>query len=186
MSNGLPALVAHPTTPPRNAVAVGAAARLEPRGLVLRFVLGAAPGVLALAPRAPRPGRRDRLWEHTCCEAFVGTPAGESYLELNLAPSGDWALWGFDGYRAGMHAAATPAPRIRVVHAADGLRVDAILDVSVVHGLLGAPPWTVGLAAVVEEQDGQRSYFACRHAGARPDFHAAASRTLAVYPPGDA
>ena len=186
MANDLVALAAHPAAPPLVPVGVTASAALEPRGLVLRFVVAAKPGVVSLAPRVPRPGRRDRLWEHTCCEAFVGTADGDAYLELNLAPSGDWALWAFDGYRAGMRAAATLAPRVRVIHSADGLRVDAILDAAVAHAFLGAPPWTVALAAVVEASDGQLAYFASSHAGEQPDFHARASRTLAVYPPADA
>lgn len=186
MANDLVALATHPAAPSRMEVAVSASAALDARGLVLRFVVAAEPGVLSLAPRSPRPGRRDRLWEHTCCEAFVGTPEGDAYLELNVASSGDWALWAFDGYRAGMRAAATPAPRLRVIHSADGLRVDAILDTAVAHAFLGAPPWTVALAAVVEESDGRLAYFASSHAGEQPDFHARASRTLAVYPPADA
>jgi hypothetical protein len=183
MASDPAALAAHPAAPPRVQVAAAAAATLDARGLVLRFVLRAATGALLVAPRAARPGRRDRLWEHTCCEAFVGTPGGDAYLELNLAPSGDWALWAFDGCRAGMRAAATVAPRLRVIHAADELRVDAILDASAVHAFLGAPPWEVGLAVVVEEPGGHRSYFAAVHTGERPDFHARAARCVVVYPP---
>ena len=113
---------------------------------------------------------------------FVKEDGEAAYREFNFAPSGDWALWAFDGYRAGMRAAATPAPRLRVIHAAEGLCADAILDADVVHGFLGAPPWAIGLAAVVEEGDGHRSYFACRHEGERPDFHARGARSLVVYP----
>lgn len=182
MEKALGPLVPHPAAPPSPGVEALASAALDGRGLVLRWSLRAAPNLLAVAPRASRPGRRDRLWEHTCCEAFVGTPDGEGYLELNLAPSEDWALWAFDGYRSGMRAAASGAPRMRVLRMPRELRVDAIVDPDAVRAFIGSPPYVTGLSAVVEEQDGRRSYFALAHAGERPDFHARESWTLAVVP----
>lgn len=182
MAEALGPLVAHPAAPPAPGVEVLASALLDARGLVLRYSVRAAPHVVAVAPRAPRPGRRDRLWEHTCCEAFVGVRDGEGYLELNLAPSEDWALWAFDGYRTGMRAAASDPPRLRVLRMPRELRVEAIVDAATLAGLLGAAPYQVGLAAVVEEQGGRRSYFALAHVAPEPDFHARATWTRAVYP----
>ena len=181
-------LVPHPAAPPRcSTLRVAAAVALDGRGLLLTFVLHAEPRALVLAEPSPRPGRRDRLWEHTCCEAFVGTSEGSAYLELNLAPSGDWALWAFDGYRSGMRAAATVAvPRLCVLRGAAEVRFDALLDVAVPRGFLGPAPYRVGLTAVVEERDGGTSYFACRHAAERPDFHARDGWTRTVYPSADA
>src|SRR3954468_9830404 len=109
-------LVPHPAAPPRGALQVAATALLEPHGLHVTFLLRGGLDTLLVAPPAARPGRRDRLWEHTCCEAFVGTPGGSAYLELNVSPSRDWALWAFDDHRAGMRAAATVgAPQLRVL-----------------------------------------------------------------------
>lgn len=186
MEKALGPLVAHPVAPPSPGVEALASAALDARGLVLRWSIRAAPHLVVVAPRAPRPGRRDRLWEDTCCEAFVAAPDGDAYLELNLAPSEDWALWAFDGYRAGMRAAACDAPRLRVLRMPRELRVDAIVDAEAVRGFLGPPPYVAGLSAVVEEQDGRRSFFALAHAGERPDFHARASWTLALAPDADA
>lgn len=182
MEKPLGRLLAHPAAPPSAGVEVLASAALDARGLVLRWSLRAAPHLIAVAPRAARPGRRDRLWEHTCCEAFVARADADGYLELNLAPSEDWALWAFDAYRTGMRAAAaSEAPRLRVLRMPRELRVDAVVDPVAVQGLLGSPPYVVGLSAVVEEQDGRRSYFALAHATDRPDFHARASWTAEVY-----
>jgi len=187
MPAALADLVPHPATPPGIALQVAASATLDARGLWLSFVLRCESRLLALAEPSPRPGRRDRLWEHTCCEAFVGASAGTAYLELNLAPSGDWALWAFDDYRAGMRAAATVgAPRLRVLRGASEVRVDAQLDAAVLSGFLGAAPYHVGLTAVVEERTGGRSFFALRHTSDHPDFHARGSWTRTVYPPADA
>ena len=33
----------------------------------------------------------DRLWQHTCFEAFVGVPGADPYYEFNFSPAGDWA-----------------------------------------------------------------------------------------------
>ena len=186
MEKAVGPLVPHPAAPSSPGVEVLASAALDARGLVLRFSVRAAPHLVAVAPRSPRPGRRDRLWEHTCCEAFVGKDGSEGYLEVNLAPSEDWALWAFDAYRAGMRAAACEAPRLRVLRMPRELRVDAMVDAAAVAVFLGPPPWVVGLSAVVEEQDGRRSYFALAHPGERPDFHARAAWTLEVYPEADA
>jgi len=173
-------LLAHPAAILASPVQVEAWARLEKRGLVLGFSIEAPEGVLAVPARAARPGRRDRLWEHTCCEAFVGTPDGEPYVELNLSPSGDWALWSFDGYRAGMRAAASDVPRTRVLQQSRGLRVDAIVAADALAAVLGAPPYALGLTAVIETQDGAHAYFALAHTEPRPDFHARAARTLVL------
>lgn len=179
-------LVAHPLAPP-SSLLVAATATLDRRGLVLRWVLRGDLAAAAIAPRSPRPGRRDRLWEHTCCEAFIGGIDGEPYLELNLSPSGDWALWAFDRYRTGMRAAATgAAPEVRVIHAQAMLQVDAIVDAAVLRGFLGPAPYVVGLASVVEAASGERSFLAQRHVPERPDFHARDTWLTTVYPPADA
>ena len=47
------------------------------------------------------PQRRDGLWQHTCFEAFFGVLGSDDYWEFNLAPSGDWNVYRFAGYRAG-------------------------------------------------------------------------------------
>jgi hypothetical protein len=182
MEKPLGPLLAHSTAPPSPGVEALASAALDVRGLVLRWSVRAAPHLVAVAQRSPRPGRRDRLWEHTCCEAFIGTPDGAPYLELNLSPSEDWALWAFDGHRAGMRAAACDAPQRRVLRMPRELRVDAIVDVDTLRGFLGPPPYVIGLSAVVEEQDGRKSFFALAHPDERPDFHARSSWTDTVYP----
>ena len=155
--------------------------RPSPDSLVLAFEIEADLARVRVPAPLENRGIVHGLWEHTCCEAFVARADGEAYLEVNIAPSEDWALWAFDGYRAGMRAAACEAPRLRVLRMPRELRVDAIVDAVSVQGFLGDAPWVVGLSAVVEEQDGRRSYFALAHAGERPDFHARASCISEVY-----
>lgn len=88
--------------------------RPEPTVLVLAWRLQGELAGLIIAPPAPRPQRRDGLWRHTCFEAFAGPAAAASYDEYNLAPSGDWAAYGFEDYRAGMRALDLPPPGIEV------------------------------------------------------------------------
>src|SRR5258705_2908742 len=92
-------LTCHPTTP-AHAVRriVVHADRSGADLLALRFVLDGELTRLRVPP--PQPARRgERLWEHTCCEAFLAAFASTAYHELNLSPAGPWAMHSFTGYR---------------------------------------------------------------------------------------
>lgn len=128
------------------------------------------------------PGRSasrhaDRLWEHTCFEAFVAPASGTRYCELNFAPSTCWAAYAFDDYRQGMRPLdlAIP-PTVKVVTTANELRVTAAIEL---RALGDAPwPWRIGLTAVVEDRAGGRAYYALLHPRDKPDFHDAAAFTV--------
>lgn len=147
---------------------------------VIRFTYRLEGELTGLAiPARVTAQRADRLWEHTCFEAFVATGAGARYVELNFAPSTQWAAYEFDGYRQGMRALAlTAPPSITVVGTRNELRVTAGVE----RAALGdAPwPWRVGLTAVVEDRAGARGYYALRHAHDKPDFHDAAGFTVSL------
>src|SRR6266852_3126207 len=54
--------------------------------------------------RVPLPGVpriATQLWQHTCFEAFIAVDGQVAYHEFNFAPSGEWAKYGFRGYRNG-------------------------------------------------------------------------------------
>jgi hypothetical protein len=149
-------------------VAPGAA----PASLRFEYRLRGALAELAIPPRAA-PRRAERLWEHTCFEAFVAPGAGDGYYELNFSPSTEWAAYEFGAYRYGMRplALATP-PSVTVTETASELTVTADVEVP---GVSAAPwPWRIGLSAVVEARAGGRAYFALRHPRENPDFHDAA------------
>ncbi|MES2754401.1 MAG: DOMON-like domain-containing protein [Pseudomonadota bacterium] len=105
------------------------------------------------------PGRADGLWQHTCFEAFIAG-AGTGYLEFNFAPSGAWAAYVFDDYRAGIRNADV-VPRVTWI---DG-KLAAQVDVAT------AGDWQVNLSAIIEETDGTKSYWALAHPDGPPDFH---------------
>lgn len=110
-------------------------------------------------------GRTDGLWKHTCFEVFARLSDG-SYAEFNISPSGEWASYGFSGYRDGMQNAG--GVRVHRLGGVEGVavEVDAILD---------WPGWphatSIGLSAVIEDVDGNISYWALAHPSDKPDFH---------------
>ncbi|MDP8994286.1 MAG: DOMON-like domain-containing protein [Pseudomonadota bacterium] len=143
--------------------------------LALRYVLAGTVAGLRLPPPAPAE-RADRLWEHSCFEAFVRAPPHPGYAEFNFAPSGRWAAYRFEGYREGMSPAAA-CPKIAVAAGAERLELAARV------ALPADASWLVGLAAVVEEADGNRSFWALDHPPGAPDFHHPACFVLELPPP---
>jgi hypothetical protein len=144
------------------------AVRPGPGLLKLRYVLRGTMSNVRLPPAAAS-ARVDELWRHTCFEAFVGAPGTKAYFEFNLAPSLEWAAYRFDKYREGMDPADVGAPQVEVQRGDDRFELRALLD------LRRAPegPWRVGLSAVVEETNGDISWWALRHPPGKPDFHKA-------------
>ena len=145
--------------------------RPEPGRLVLEYDLQ---GDLArvripAAGAGPSEGRSDGLWRHTCMEVFVSPALPGPYLEFNLAPGGQWAAYRFSGYREAMAPlTAIRPPRIETQTESGALLLSA--DITLPAELAGAG-LQLGIAAVVENAQGQLGYWALRHAGARPDFH---------------
>jgi hypothetical protein len=164
-------LVAHPSTPPSStdlkvwarvelSAAFGATATAN-----IWFGVGAPIGQFVI-PQAEEPGRTDELWRTTCFEAFVRQAGGEAYREWNFAPSGNWAAYDFAGYRDGItnaDVAAPPYVRLEDNFTWWGLGA----TISVEAGL----QFDLGLSAVLEEQDGIKSYWALAHFSEKPDFH---------------
>ncbi|HET7924173.1 MAG TPA: DOMON-like domain-containing protein [Rhodanobacteraceae bacterium] len=148
------------------------------RGTRLRLEYALTGELAQLAiPRRAVSGRAERLWEHTCFEAFIAPAAGARYCELNFSPSTAWAAYAFDGYRQGMRPLELgEPPTVRVNESKSELRVTAAIELG---GFTDAPwPWRIGLTAVVEDRAGGRAYYALLHPRAKPDFHDAAAFTV--------
>lgn len=153
-------LIPHPAFPPGAIDAIEATADVRRGVSVLTYrVIG---GALAL-PVVAAPARANNLWQHTCFELFVRPKGGLGYFEFNFSPSTQWAAYRFDAYRAGMADLPLTPPLIEPL--ADGVRVTIDLG-DLPHG-----PWLVGLTAVIEEQDGTKSFWAEAHPPEKPDFH---------------
>ena len=161
------ALCLHPDSVcPALAAISGEILRPQAGLLVLRYELSGDIAALALPP--PCAARRaDKLWEHTCFEAFLRAPDG-AYREFNFAPSTEWAAYHFTGYRKGMAPAEQTPPRIETRRSAATYELQAHLDIG---ELLLQPRWRLALSAVIEDRNGAKSYWALAHPPGKPDFH---------------
>ena len=164
-------LIPHPATPPSGplfklwanveyAGAFGATASLN-----LWFGIGA-PASRFILPAGSEPDRRDELWKTTCVEAFLRSGGGEAYKEWNFAPSGDWAAYDFTAPREGMTASDVANPPY--IRFEDNLTWWAL---GATIALESGRHWALGLSAVIEENDGTKSYWALAHRSEKPDFH---------------
>ena len=118
-------------------------------------------------PAATLPERRDNLWRATCFELFVALDDG-GYAEFNFSPSTCWAAYRFDDYRSGMRDIDGVRPVVDVIATDPRLAVAVRLDLG---GLVLDLERRVGLSAVIEQVDGNKSWWALVHPSDEPDFH---------------
>lgn len=116
--------------------------------------------------------RVDRLWEHTCFEAFVRAKGQAGYYEFNFSPSGEWAVYAFRGYRE-----CEPMnddrlnPKIAVQKEAETLELRAVIRLDRLSKIQPGSILRLGLSAVVEDINGRLSHWALKHPLGKPDFH---------------
>ncbi len=165
-------LTCHPATPCAAIHRCTVQARRSFAGqLALRYVIEGDLAGIRLPD--PRPSRHaDELWRHTCCEAFLAGCEGAGYHEFNFAPSTEWAVYHFTAYRTGMAVMAPiTRPTITLRAGANRLELEAVVELAELAVKPGDAEWRLALSAVIEERDGQRSYWALRHPPGPPDFH---------------
>jgi hypothetical protein len=115
-------------------------------------------------------GRTDELWKHTCFEAFIRPVPGEAYFEFNLAPSTQWAAYGFTSTRTGMHHADAAPTRIEAEQETGTYVLKATLDFTKLP-FSNSTPLRLNISAVIEDTDGRKTYWALAHPADKPDFH---------------
>jgi len=134
----------------------------------------------------PAPGevpvRKNRLWEETCLELFLGEENSERYWEFNLSPAGHWNVYRFASYRKEMREepAFTSLP-FHVRTEPEALRLS--LDVEPGKIVPAERTIEVAVGAVVKTVAGETSHWALVHPGPRPDFHRRDGFTL-ILPAG--
>lgn len=157
----------HNTTPDDAVERLVARVTLLEGALCLDFTTIASLERLAIPDRQPTT-RADRLWEHSCFEAFWFDAEGDGYTELNLSPSTAWAVYHFERYREGGRVEDTLVPTLTISESPRHLVVAARIPMDtrlLAHGL------RMGLSAVIEDGDGHHSYWALHHPSPKPDFH---------------
>ena len=162
-------LYRHPDTPPGAIHTVDAELRRIDGGAVATFRAIGDVSRLVIPPQA-LPVRSDGLWQTTCFEIFARTD-GPGYDEYNLSPSGAWAAYQFEDYRSGMSANDAV---IEINSTIDDKGLSLIAKIESQFPL----PARIGLTAVIEEADGVIRYWSTAFAPGKPDFHAAAVRSL--------
>jgi hypothetical protein len=116
--------------------------------------------------------RADRLWEHTCFEAFVQPKGQVGYYEFNFSPFGEWAAYAFREYREGGPVDDDQLnPKIAVQKEAQTLELQAFIRLDRLSKIQPGSILRLGLAAVVEDINGRLSYWALKHPPGKPDFH---------------
>jgi hypothetical protein len=166
-------LIRHPAAPCAHVAAVSVQVdRISESLLALRYRVECDLDRLEVPePRPPVP--MDDLWRHTCFEAFAKRGGARAYLELNFSPSSEWAIYAFEDYRHGRQPLAARHPPEIVCRSRGGLleadvrlRLDDLLPKRT-----GVAGLRLGMAAVLEDRQGQLSYWALAHPADRPDFH---------------
>jgi hypothetical protein len=165
-------LIAHPSTPNDHVRSLEVQLRTEvPDIFVFQYSLVADMSRVRIS-LSGGSGRVDSLWEHTCFEAFVAAEDAPGYHEFNFSPSRNWAIYRFRDYREGMSPAEMgQAPEISVRCGDDGLELKSAVHLGDLADLRDVRRLRIALAAVIEDDKGELSYWGLRHPNAKPDFH---------------
>jgi hypothetical protein len=116
------------------------------------------------------PVRGDELWKSTCFELFVRpVGGGTAYFEYNFTPAMKWAAYRFSDRRVGMMNVTPEEPPQLWDNKSSG-------DYTYCVSLRLDKAWAertlrFAVSAVIEENDGRKSYWALRHGEGPPDFH---------------
>jgi len=147
--------------------------RYEVRGILSKVAIPAA---------AEAPRRRDRLWEETCFELFLGTSESRAYWELNFSPAGHWNVYRFTSYRKGMIEEPVIASLPFDVRR-DSQALTLTAEIGIGKIVPAGKDLAATVAAVIVTIDGGKSYWAPVHPASRPDFHRRDGFALTL--PGD-
>lgn len=162
-------LICHPDTPPCSVNSVEVEIYMtDVCDVLLSFVVR---GIDALEiPPLASPARADDLWKTTCFECFLQTHGSTGYYEFNFSPSGEWAAYQFDSYRSGMRDAPVDVDPW-VGQDEDGEQGSYVCNADLDLGRTPQGRLRLNLAAVIEETNGHKSYWALAHPPGPPDFH---------------
>jgi hypothetical protein len=133
-------------------------------------------------PVPQSPSAVDGLWGHTCFELFVAVEGEAGYHEFNFSPSGQWAAYAFSDYRVRSALAVSRMPVISFTQSYGQLQLEAVIAAVDLPQNIAGKPLQLGLTAVIEADDGSRSYWALHHSTPRPDFHDRAGFILSLNP----
>jgi hypothetical protein len=116
------------------------------------------------------PTRQFNLWQHTCCEFFLGLQDSTQYWEFNLSPAGHWNIYRFLDYRQDLlEEIAFDSLPFQVLQGNDTLQLK--LQVNLNKIITPEQSLEIGITTVIEDQESQISYWALTHSTIEADFH---------------
>ncbi len=149
---------------------IGGSIRRRANALAVAYELRGDLSGISLPAPVEAPARRNRLWEDTCLELFLGAGGSAAYWEFNVSPAGHWNVYRFASYREGMREdLAFSSLPFAVRRDAGALRVSLDVDIGTI--LPAGRPADFAACAVVRTTAGELSHWALDHPGPRPDFH---------------
>lgn len=156
---------------PDTAPAVQITGNIERRHNQLNIEYRLAGRSLVLIPETSNtPTRQFNLWQHTCCEFFLGLQDSTQYWEFNLSPAGHWNIYHFLDYRQNLvEETAFDSLPFQVLLGNDFLQLNLKVDLTPI--IASEQSVAVGIATVIEDRESQISYWALTHLGKEADFH---------------
>lgn len=158
----------HPASQDLNANDIIVTGERGAQSLLLTYSMAGRLSALQI-PEGTGGKRRDELWRHTCFEAFVRLQNAQPYYEFNFAPNGDWAAYEFEAYRTGGSDLEDVSIEINTQQRPNTLTLTVM--VTGLPSTLFNQPISMGLSAVIEAKNGERSFWALHHPLNKPDFH---------------
>ncbi len=151
------------------------AARTGSQQLQLTYRLIGDLAALLIPGVSDNPAATACLWQHTCFELFFRVPDAETYEEYNFSPSLNWDHYQFGAYRQPADHTFKRAPQLAVLsHDAGQLTLQALVPLSAEGAL------DLSLTAIIEDINGDKTYWALAHPADKPDFHAPDSFILQI------
>jgi hypothetical protein len=151
----------------------GRIARLANR-LTLHYSVRGAIEDIRIPAVSTCPARKNELWKATCFEFFIALKDQPRYWEFNLSPSGDWNVYGIEAYRQVNTQGETGFQKLpfEFLRTGQALSLGIVVDLNEI--LPPAPVLQIGIATVIQTQDGNETHWALAHPGASggvADFH---------------
>jgi len=151
-------------------VTIGGSIARRADALSVRYEVRGNLSKVSIPVDAEAPRRKDRLWEETCLELFLGAADSEHYWEFNLSPAGNWNVYRFTRYRERMREEPVfPSLPFDIRIGPEALELSMELDVGKI--IRAGETIEAAIAAVIGTTDGGKTHWALVHPTSRPDFH---------------